>query len=493
MRQRAYLLQRYCALLAYIGELVAIIGVLYLLPLLLLPFYPGETAYAGGFIVAGAPLALVGRWLWLRFKPKEALSVNVTEAYVIVTAIWLVAVFAGSLPFASIGDMTFSQALFESTSGLTTTGMSLVNVAEAPRILLFFRSFQHWIGGAGFAIVAISAVGVLFGSGLSTAEGRSELLAPHVRNSARIVLRLYTSYAIFGILALRITGMTWFDAANHALSALSTGGFSTHADSLVRYDSFALEAVTVVLMMLGSISFVVAYMVVQGRLRLAARNGELRFMGVMWLISVLLVFSFVTVNRYPSVDRAIRVAIFETTSAMSGTGFSITDQRLWPDIGWLIMIVVMLMGGGSGSTAGGIKQFRLYILYKAIVWEIKRAFMPRHMVNEPAIWHGERRFLMHDHEVRQVALFVGLYLSVFLIGSGVFVAYGFPLKESLYEFASFIGNAGMTSGMTTPNLPAPLLWFMSLAMLLGRLEFLAIIVGILKISSDARTLLTSRE
>jgi trk system potassium uptake protein TrkH len=491
MRQRAYLRQRYRALLAYAGEVIAIIGVLYLVPLLLLVAYPSEAVYAGGFIVTGLPLLVCGYALWRNFAPQEKLTVNVQEAYVIVAVVWLTAVLSGAVPFIINSGLTFSQALFESTSGWTTTGLTVVNVEQAPRLILFYRTFLQWAGGAGFAIITVSAIGVIFGSGLSVAEGRAEQLAPHVRNSARIVLRLYIGYAIVGILALRVAGMSWFDAIVHALSALSTGGFSSRSASIGHYDSALIEAIIIVLMMLGAISFVSVYLLIQRRFRVVSRDGELRFMALVWIGAIFLLFSFVTVAVYPSVERAIRVAAFEVTSALTGAGFTISNPRAWPDFGWMLLIIVMLMGGGSGSTAGGMKQFRLYILYKALVWEIRRAFMPRHMVNEPAIWHGERRYLMHDREVRQVALFICLYLSFFLAGSGLFTAYGFTLKESLFEFASAIGNAGISVGVTTPQLPAPLLIFQSFAMLLGRLEFFALIIGVIKLGADARVMLSS--
>jgi trk system potassium uptake protein TrkH len=490
MRQRAYLRQRYRALLAYVGELIALIGVLYLVPLLLLVFYPHEAPYAGGFLLAGLPLAIGGVLMWRWLKPKEALTVNVQEAYVIVTIVWLTAIFFGGIPFLMLDGLNFTHAVFESTSGWTTTGLTVVDIENTPRLLLFFRSFIQWVGGAGFAIIAVSAIGVAFASGLSAAEGRNDQLAPHVSNSARIVLRLYLAYAAFGILALRLVGMSWFDAVNHAFAALSTGGFSTRAASIGYYNSAAIEAVIIVLMILGTISFVVAYLILQGRFRLVARNGELRFMGIVWLLAIFLLFMMLMVTVQTSVDRSLRIAIFEVTTALTGAGFQVVNYRAWSDFGWMIMLVVMLMGGGSGSTSGGIKQFRIYILYKAVLWEIKRAFMPRHMVNEPAIWQGEKRFLLDDQQVRQVALFVGLYLGVFLLGSGTFMAYGFGMKESMFEFASALGNVGVTVGVTTPSLPVPLMWFQSAAMLLGRLEFFALIIGVLKIGADARVMLS---
>jgi trk system potassium uptake protein TrkH len=158
------------------------------------------------------------------------------------------------------------------------------------------------------------------------------------------------------------------------------------------------------------------------------------------------------------------------------------------DFGLLVLILMMLVGGGTGSTAGGIKQLRIYILYKSIRWEIQRAFMPRHMVNEPTIWQGEKHALLNDAQVRQSALFIGMYLTVFLLGSGVMAAYGYSLKDSMFEFASALGTVGLSVGVTRPDMPEALFWLNSFGMMLGRLEIFAVIIGTLKLLSDVGTI-----
>jgi trk system potassium uptake protein TrkH len=484
MRQRTYLRERYSGLLGVSGAIFTIIGVIYLVPLLLLVFYPDEIDQAGGFLAAGLPLIVVGFLLFKRFPPQKTAVHDVQEGYVLVAIVWIVAILVGAVPFMFNSGLNFTQAVFESTSGWTTTGLSVVDVAGASRLILFFRSLLQLAGGAGFAIIAVSALSGVFGVGLSLAEGRTDQLAPHIRQSASIVLRLYAAYIVFGVLGLRIAGMDWFDAVNHAFAAVSTGGFSTRPLSVGHWNSAAIEAVLIVLMILGTTNFVIVYLLVQGRVRVVLRNGEIRFMAVSIVLTTVLLVALVTTSLYATLEKSVRVAIFEVVSAMTTTGFSSVDYRPWGDFGWMILILLMLIGGGTGSTSGGIKQFRIYLMYKSIIWEIRRAFMPRHMVNEPAYWQGEKRQVLNDAQVRRVALFVGLYVSVFLIGAGIFTAYGYPLRDSLFEFASALGTVGISVGVTNAAMPPALL---------GRLEFFTIIVGLLKLAGDARVMFLMRD
>jgi trk system potassium uptake protein TrkH len=151
----------------------------------------------------------------------------------------------------------------------------------------------------------------------------------------------------------------------------------------------------------------------------------------------------------------------------------------------------MLIGGGTGSTSGGIKQFRVYIIYKAIRWELRKAFLPRHILNEPSMWQGENRSLLSDRRMRQIAIFIGAYLVVFLVGSGLMMIYGYSMQDSLFEFASTLGTVGLSVGVTSPDMPASLLWLQSVAMVLGRLEIFTVIIGIVKLALDTRTLIPS--
>lgn len=492
MRYQRYLQDRYRLLLGYVGGISAVIGALMLVPLLVIPFYPEESIYAGSFLIAGIPLLVSGLTIWRFLQPKEFPNLILQEGAVIVVFTWIVAILVGTVPLILVSKLTFPQAVFESTSGWTTTGLSVVDVTEAPKIILFFRSFIQLAGGAGFAIIALSAIAGSFSAGLPGAEGRTEQLAPHVRHSANIVLSIYSGYVILGSVALRIAGMSWFDAINHAFTALSTGGFSTRLQSIGYWDSPLVEAVTLFLMLLGTINFVIAYTLLRGKFRTGLRSGELHILAVLVIAGFALLLLFVTTSLYPTAEKAVRVALFESISAITTTGFATVDYRPWPPFGWLILILFMLIGGGTGSTAGGIKQLRIYIISKAIVWEIKKSFMPRHVLNEPAIWQGENRSLLTDRQVRQSAVFIGLYLFLFLIGSGSMMLYDYSMHESFFEFASTLGTVGLSVGVTSPDMPTPLFWIQSAGMLFGRLEIFTVIVGLIKLANDSRTLIMAR-
>lgn len=487
MRYRRYLRSRYAGLLGYTGLLLMTIGGLFLVPLGMLLFYPEEAPYAGDFIIVAVPLILVGGLAWRRLTPADgSFSPTLQEGMVIVFIVWLVAVLLGALPLMLALRLDFTQAVFESTSGWTTTGLSVVDVEAAPRIVLFYRSLIQMAGGAGFVIIAIAALTGPAGAGLSAAEGRSDQLAPHVRRSAGIVMRMYLGYIVLGILALRVAGMDWFDSVNHAFTALATGGFSTRAASIGHYDSVAVEAVIVVLMLLGGLNFLTAYTLFKGQFRAFRLNGEIRLEVLLLLVAIPLLLLITTASLYPEVDKAVRSAIFEAVSALTGTGFGTVDHATWDAFGWIMLVVLMTIGGGSGSTAGGLKLGRVYIMFKAIRWEFHRAFLPTHAVNEPSYWQGEDRGFITDQLVRRVAIYGFVYIAFLFLGTAIIAAHGYTLGESLFEYASTLGTVGLSVGVTAPDAPHSMLWAQSVGMFLGRLEFLAVFIGGAKLIADLR-------
>jgi trk system potassium uptake protein TrkH len=492
VRHPEFLRQRYRAILGYAGLVCLVASLPVLSPLLLLVAYRGEIPSAWGFLLPGVLLALPGLWLWRRFIPPTAVSLTMQEGTVIVVVTWLLAILAGTIPFLAVSRLSFTHALFESTSGWTTAGLSVLDVGRASPLILFYRSIIQLAGGAGLAIIMLSALAGPVGSGLSVAEGRSEQLLPHVRRSAKLVLTLYTGYVLAGIVALRLAGMGWFDAVNHAFAALSTGGFSTRPDSIAYWRSPAVEAVIIVLMLLGTLNFLTAYTLLRGKFRAVARNGEVRQTLLFLAIGATVLFLGVTGGLYPTLQERVRVAVFNTVSALSTTGFATVDYGSWNGLGWLVLVLLMLMGGGTGSTAGAIKQDRIYVLGRGLWWEFRRRLLPRSVVTEPDVWRGERRLFISDSHLREVALFVFLYLAVFLLGSGVIAAHGYSLEDSLFEFASALGTVGVSVGVTAPNAPAGILWAEMVGMFLGRLEFFAVFVGLARIAGDLPAILSRR-
>lgn len=488
MREKEYLKERYAAILSSVGMILILAAGVMLTPLLILLVHQEEASQALAFVLPAGCLAILGTALWGLFRSKAGITLSIQEGGVIVLVSWIVVIFFSALPFVSVLGLPISRAVFESVSGWTTTGLSVVDVTKASFMILLWRSIIQLAGGAGLAIIMMSAIVGPTGVGISSAEGRSDQLVPQVRQSARLVLVIYICYALAGTVAYWIAGMSLFDAINHSFAAVSTGGFSTRVESIGYWNSTAVEAVTLPLMILGNMSFVTAWFLWRGRLRLVARNGEVRLMVALIPLGAALMFLLTCQAIYPQLGKSIRVAVFETVTAITTTGFSTVGYGDWNAFGVFLLILLMLIGGGTCSTAGGIKQFRVYLMWKLFFWEIRLQHMPRTAILQRPIWEGDRRVFVDDARVRQVAVFIFLYMTIYALGVMLLCACGFSLRESLFEFASAIGTVGLSIGVTSAQMPDAALWAETLAMFLGRLEFIVVIVSLLKLGRDGRAM-----
>ncbi|MBN1932071.1 MAG: TrkH family potassium uptake protein [Desulfobacterales bacterium] len=484
MREKKYLKQRYSLIFSYVGAIFIFSGLLMLSPLLVLFVYPEETTNTWAF---GRPalLLLFTGYAFLRLlrsSPIDAMTIQ--EGGVIVLLSWSTVILISAWPFMAVLHLSFTQAVFESVSGWTTTGLSVVDVSAAGKMILLWRSTMQLAGGAGFAILMMSAIIGPTGIGLSAAEGRSEQLVPQVRQSARLVLMIYVSYVILGIFSYISVGMSPFDAVNHAFTAVSTGGFSTRTESIGYWDSLGVEAVSLPLMLLGNLSFITAWLLLKGKLRFVKENGELRLILLLIPLAGTALFFLTCREVYPQMDKSIRVAIFETIAALTTTGFSTAVDVNWNSFGVFLLIVLMLIGGGTCSTGGGIKQFRIYMLWKLLIWEIQRFFLPSDAVVERSIWEADRRVFVKESKLLKISIFVFLYLAIFIIGTLILCACGYSIRDSLFEFASAMGTVGLSVGVTSADTSNIVLWTEIVAMFLGRLEFFIVIVSALKLGKD---------
>lgn len=487
MRAQQNLRERYKTILHYTG-LVLVLGSL----LMFIPLVVSTKADRTGFILPGMCLFLVGAVFWLSFRRKDAAVLTVQEGGIIVLLSWVLICLFSAWPFVAIHGLGPTQAIFESVSGWTTTGLSVIDVTKASSAILLWRSIMQLAGGAGLAIIVLATIVGPIGPAVSIAEGRSEQLAPHVRESAKLVMFLYCGYAVAGVVAYVLAGMNWFDAVNHTFTAISTGGFSTKTASIGHWDSVAVEAVTIPLMLLGNLNFFTAYLLLHGRFRAVSRNGELRLIAVLAPLAMLILFLSVCIDQYPALSKGVRVTVFETLTALTTTGFSTVAYNDWSSEGWLLLIVLMLVGGGAGSTAGGIKQYRIFVLFKSVVWEIRRALLPRTAVAQNYLWQGEAKDFITEERIRRVGTFMFLYLTMYVIGAGIIAAYGYPLRESLFEYASALGTVGLSVGITGPQTPAGILWAEIVGMFLGRLEFFVVLVSLIVITRDLTVLIPGR-
>lgn len=487
LRYRNYLRGRYRTLCGYSGYLFILLGLIILTPLLLLGCYPAEMWLMQGFLLPGCSLVLCGTVLYVAFRPQPDAIVTHADGAVVVMITWCAAIIGGAVPFVWAGhDVT--HAVFEATSGWTTTGLSVVDVRSTSPLLLFLRSLMQLAGGAGLAILMLSAITGPAGVVLSVAEGRAEQLVPQVRQSARLVLILYSVYLLGGIVALRLAGMNWFDAVNHACCAVSTGGFSTHIESIGFWNSPVIEGVIMVLMIFGATNFMTGYALWRGRWRAVLRNGEVRMTAGLTLLTGGTLLCGVLLQA----EQPLRVAIFQAVSALTTTGYATTGFEGWNSLGWLVLIVLMLIGGGTGSTAGGIKQHRLYLLFKGLKKEFHEIFLPPGSCSEQRVWIGDSQRFLSARSLSKAVMYIALYLLTWLAGGCALAAYGYPLADSLFEFASALGTVGLSVGVTSPTAPDGLLWVQIVGMLFGRLEFFVLFWGVIKLWRDLPNLLTRR-
>lgn len=442
-------------------------------------------AFAFAAIVSFAVYLVFGRILGKRGSN----AMTHEEAALSVSLTWIVVCIVSAIPFMILNRLSFSHAYFEAMSGYTTTGLTLFNYELGSNIMFLWRSIMQYVGGAGIAVLLISLANAPYGSGLSSAEGKADLLVPQIQRSARLVMIIYGTYALVGIIALKIAGMTWFDSVNHAFAALSTGGFSTHTESISWFNSKPIEAIIMVMMFLGNLNFLNAYILFGGRLKTFLRNGEIKVQLILIPAVSILLTALVTVKLYGSFPHSLRVALFETVSALTTTGLTIGNYGRWSQFGLFVITILMLIGGGSNSTAGGIKQYRLYFIYKSIIQSLKELTSPLGRIVRLPYWWGDKKMYITGSLIQSLFMFILMYLGIYIIGVGIMTAYGISLKDAVFEFASTLSNSGLSLGITNVSLPLPVIWTQTVAMFLGRLEILIIMVAMAKIFRDGKRII----
>jgi trk system potassium uptake protein TrkH len=483
------LLNSYRKILYYFGSMMLVLAGLILTPLLYLIFDPSELHDAPVFIFP-AILAILLYLVTNKLPGKpEGDNLSYEEAGVSITLTWIVMCALSAIPVMALNRLSFSHAYFEAMSGYTTTGLSLINYDIATHLLFLWRSIMQFAGGAGIAVFLIAIGSGVYGAGLTQAEGKADLLVPNIKNSTRLVVMMYSAYAAVGILAYKFAGMGWFDSVNHTFAALSTGGFSTHSESIAWYKSQPIEAVSIVLMIVGNLNFLNAYILFQGKVRAFLRNGEVKVQFILIPMATLLLMIFLTDKLYNSISEGFRIAIFETVSALTTTGFTSTVYTHWPEFGLLILTALMLIGGGTNSTAGGIKQYRLYFIWKCFVLMLKEITSPLGRLMRSSYWWGERKLYITDAITKSLFLFLMVYFGVYILGVGIMAAYGFSARDSVFEFASALSNSGLSVGITSAKMPLAVIWTETIGMFLGRLEILIIIVAIAKLFRDGKRLI----
>jgi trk system potassium uptake protein TrkH len=311
---------------------------------------------------------------------------------------------------------------------------------------------------------------------------------PNIRRSAQLILEIYLAYTVAGTIALRLSGMNWFEALNHTMAALGTGGFSTRNGSIGEFNNLAIEIVTIVLMIIGATGFGIHYALWKGNIKAVLKNGE------PWLLigssfgSAIVLSVYAIGKYYKNFGEALRYILFQTVSAISGTGFQTLplNEEKWISFSpfMFILIVLMLSGGMMDSTSSGIKQFRIWVILNTLYDSVKGFLMPRGTVRKKVIFKGERQIIFGDNNIREALLVVSLYLITFVIGSFILMLHGYGALNSMFEFASAMDGVGLSCGVTSPNMPLTAMWTLIIGMFTGRFEFLIVIYAIMKVIND---------
>ena len=418
------------------------------------------------------------------------------EGYIIVALVWVVFAFFGALPFwLSKAVPTYTDAFFETMSGFTTTGATVIpDVEIMPHGILFWRSLTHWIGGMGIIVMSL-AILPLFGLGgmqLYAAEATGptyEKLRPRIKDTAKLLWGIYMLLTLVECVLLKVFGMSWFDAVCHSFSTMGTGGYSTKNASIAAFASPAIEYVVIVFMFLSGINFALLYYVMRGKVSKLWNDEEARAYLFGILTFTVLIAAGLMVTTFSAedllstsvggvlmdVEKVFRTALFQVVSLMTTTGFATADYMLWPTVLWVLCLFIMPMGASAGSTAGGIKWVRLVILIKNSYYEFLRLIHPNAVI--PVRYNGRT---ISTSVVNNVLAFVILYALICIMGVVLFCLCGIGFDEAIGATFTSLGNVGPGLGMSGPvgnfaHFPIFGKWLMGILMLIGRLELFTVL------------------
>lgn len=411
-------------------------------------------------------------------------NISRKDGYVVVTLCWIVFSLFGSLPYMLSGYIPdFTDAFFETMSGFSTTGATILQDIEAlPKSLLFWRMMTHWVGGLGivFFTVAVFPIFGLSDINLFAAESVGPMRAklhPRISVTARWILTIYIGLTLMAAVAMYLAGMGKFDALCHSMSTIATGGFSTKQESIAAFNSPAVDYVTALFMFLGGVNLSLLYLFIfKARAKELFRDTEFRtYAGVVAVFTLLM-----TVGLYFStpmgVEGAFRASLFQVISLQTTTGFATSNYVLWMPLLWLMLCALMFIGACSGSTSGAMKCARISILFKVMINEFKRIVHPNAVI--PVRMTGK---IIPTTVQSAILAYTVIYIFVLVVGIFVNMAFGVDFLNAFGLSVTSVGNVGPALGSYGPmdsfaQLPAVLKWFSSFQMLVGRLEFFAVLL-----------------
>ena len=465
--------------LRIVGLVLYVLAAAQLVPLLLCLF-PADWSSATGFLVGSAGSASLG--FAFRCLPDSEGDLYRREGVLIVVGSWLLASAAGAVPYAVSGAIPgVVDALFESTSGFTTTGASiLLDIEALPRPLLFWRSMTQWLGGIGIVVLFVALLselgpGARFLFKLEVPGPKAEILHTRVKQTALALFRIYVALTLAQTLLMLALGASPYDAVVHAFSTVSTGGFSPYNDS-VAHLSQALRLVVLVFMLAAGVNFALYYTLAARRNSAALRDMELRvYLGIAVTASILVAVDVFASSGAATVGSALLDGTFQVVSLLTTTGFATADFAQWPGLAHAILIALMFVGGCAGSTAGGTKVIRLLIAWKVAMREVRLTFSPNSVV---AIAVGGRA--VPEESLRGVVALLLLWVMGWGLGAVVLSVGDTDIVTSASASLATLSNIGPGLSAVGPaeNFAFFASWqkvVMLFLMWLGRLEFFAVV------------------
>ncbi len=472
---------RWGVVLHVVGILSLFLGLSMLFPIIVgLIYADGSLA---SFLWAMGITCCAGVGSYLAFRREKVETITQREGMAIVAIGWTVVGLFGALPFYMNGTFhLFVDAFFESVSGFTTTGSSVMtDIESAAKGILFWRAFIQWLGGMGIIVLSVAILPFLGIGGMQLYKAEvpnpvPDKLKPRIRDTAMVLWKVYALISLAQVILLVAGGMDLFDALCHTFTTMPTGGFSTKNASIAHYHSFYFETVIIVFMLLAGINFSLHYQFLRGKPLAFWRDPECRFfLGAVLLITLVISFN-VYGSVYETLGQAVRNSAFQVVSIVTTTGYATADYEKWPATSQLILLLCMFLGASAGSTGGGVKAVRVMICLKYCYKELFSLIHPRAV---RVIKLGGKP--VPEDVTRSILGFLALYVILFAVSAVLLAALGVDLATAISAVAATIGNIGPGLGMVGPvdnfaGIPYLGKWLLIWCMLLGRLEIYTVII-----------------
>lgn len=489
------------AVLRTFGALLFFLGVALLLPMLIGLYYREASWWSFGVTALGALGG--GALLWRLPKDDEEPELRIRDGFAIVALAWVVLSLLGAIPFVLSGVLeAYTDAFFETISGFTTTGATILggagnpNIEDIPKAFLFWRSLAHWLGGMGIIVLTLAILPLLGVGGMQLYKAEvpgpsADKLTPRVQDTAKRLWLIYVGITVIQIVFLAPV-MGLFDAINHAFATMATGGFSTQNGSVGQYDSAYIDWVITVFMFLAGINFALHYRLLRGNARIALKDIELRVYTGITVVATLLILlgtwqpsvtflpnadrATMTFEGYGTLLEALRYAAFQAVAIITTTGFGTADYALWPPLAVGAIFLLFFIGGMGGSTGGGVKVVRYVLLFKNAFREIKQLIHPQAIM---PLRLNDR--IVSQEVMRNVLSFLFLYFALLGVGTLAMSILGLDLLTAFGATLSSVGNIGPAFGTLGPtdnyaHLPALAKWVLSFLMIAGRLEIFTVLI-----------------